>query len=136
MPAAATTDVEKRLARQDTEAVEVDGQHEATGSRSLVRPVAASVIALRYTSTVACAVAVQLNRSSTRARAAVPMVARWAESQSRPPSAVVSAPACPAGTKIPARPSRPITSARAPTSLATNAVPEAIASTAGNEKPS
>src|SRR5664279_5615243 len=110
MPAAATTDVEKRLARQDTEAVEVDGQHEATGSRWLLRPVAPSVIALRYTSTVACAVAVQLNRCSTRARAAVPILARRAGSQSRPSNAPASASTSPAGTRTPARPPRPITS--------------------------
>src|SRR5664280_3201078 len=68
MPAGATAEVEKSVARHDPEAVEVDGQHEATGSRSGVRLFAASVIAFRYRSTVACAVAVQLNRSSTRAR--------------------------------------------------------------------
>src|SRR5581483_12027859 len=144
--AAAAAEVEQTVTGTQTEAVVVDGEHQPRPSARLeeiaveIRPLfprdAVSSIARRYCSTVCRAISVQVKRSRTWARPAVPSRSRSAASSRTRPMAPANAPGSPGGTVSAFTPSGPTTSGRAPPVVATRGAPQAMASMAGSEKPS
>ena len=117
-------------------AADIVAQMGVDAGRVRVVPVGVDASRFRPRPDVARAVACQVKRSSTRDRPASPSLTRSSGSSRARSRAAANAPGSLGGTRRPVSPLLPTTSGRAPPVVATRGTAQAMASTAGREKPS